>query len=145
MSRELQAYMAPFKIKKAKKKSVEYARYIWETHTTYGVDPFLVTALICVESGGQANARTKTCVGLMQISAQANMSWIPKRFPHIKTTKDLMKPHNNITVGAFILAEAMRSAPTVHHALYTYLGRKDKAYADKVLGIAERMHGANRR
>ena len=144
ISRELNAIMTPLKIKGASKKATAYAKYIWEAHTKYGVDPFLVAALLCVESKGRADAKTKTCVGLMQISVPANMQWIPKHFPKIKTTKDLLKPRNNIMVGAFILAEATKGTSTPRQALFKYLGRRDEQYASKVLGIADRMRSSKK-
>jgi len=140
----LNTIMMPLKIKGSAKKAAAYAKYIWEAHTKYGVDPFLVAALICVESKGRADAKTKTCVGLMQISVPANMQWIPKHFPKIKTTKDLLKPRNNIMVGAFILAEATKGTSTSREALFKYLGRRDEHYASNVLGIADRMKSSKK-
>ena len=142
MSRELASAMKPWRIRNPIRKSTEYARHIWDAHEIYSVDPFLITALICVESEGRIDARTHTRVGLMQISVQDNMQWIPNHFPHIKTVNDLMKLRNNVMVGTFILSTAMQGTRTTRQALYKYLGREDEKQVDKMLDIVRRMNTA---
>ncbi len=58
MSREISSAMTPWRIPGPRRKATEYSRHIWDAHEKYAVDPFLIAALICVESEGRVDART---------------------------------------------------------------------------------------
>lgn len=142
MSREISAAMTPWKIKGPIRKATEYSRHIWDASELYKVDPFLVAALVCVESEGRADAVSHSRVGLMQVNVQENMAWITKHFPKVKTVDDLLKARNNVMAGTFALSAAMRSSEDVRTALFKYLGREDERQVGKILDVLGRMNTA---
>lgn len=142
MSREISAAMTPWKIKRPVRKATEYSRHIWDACELYKVDPFLVAALICVESEGRADAVSHSRVGLMQVNVQEDMAWITKHFPKVKTVDDLLKARNNVMAGTFSLSAAMQSSEDVRSALFKYLGTEDERQAGKILDVVARMNTA---
>ena len=144
MSREISAAMTPWKIKGPVRKATEYSRHIWDACELYEVDPFLVAALVCVESEGRADAVSHSRVGLMQVNVQENMAWITKHFPKVKTVDDLLKVRNNVMAGTFALSAAMQGSEDVGAALFKYLGTEDERQAGKILDVVSRMNTAAR-
>ncbi len=144
MSREISAAMTPWKIKGPVRKATEYSRHIWDACELYKVDPFLVAALVCVESEGRADAVSHSRVGLMQVNVQENMAWITKHFPKVKTVDDLLKVRNNVMAGTFALSAAMQGSEDVGAALFKYLGTEDERQAGKILDVVSRMNTAAR-
>lgn len=142
MSREISAAMTPWKIKGPIRKATEYSRHIWDASELYKVDPFLVAAVVCVESEGRADAVAHSRVGLMQVNVQENMAWITRHFPKIKTVDDLLKVRNNVMAGTFALSAAMQGTEDVRAALFNYLGRTDERQAEKILDVVRRMNTA---
>lgn len=142
MSREISAAMTPWKIKGPIRKATEYSRHIWDASELYKVDPFLVAAVVCVESEGRADAVSHSRVGLMQVNVQENMAWITKHFPKVKTVDDLLKARNNVMAGTFALSAAMRSSEDVRTALFKYLGTEDERQVGKILDVVGRMNTA---
>ncbi|MGI6782782.1 MAG: transglycosylase SLT domain-containing protein [Aminivibrio sp.] len=142
MAREISAAMAPWKIPGPIRKGTEYSRHIWDACEEYNVDPFLVAALICVESQGRVNAVTQNRVGLMQVDVQDNMAWITKHFPHIKTVKTLMKARYNVTVGTFALSAARQGTRSEKRILFKYFGDEDEKRVEKIFDVKNRMNAA---
>jgi soluble lytic murein transglycosylase-like protein len=142
MSREISAAMTPWKIKGPVRKATEYSRHIWDASELYKVDPFLVAALVCVESEGRADAVSHSRVGLMQVNVQENMAWITRHFPKVKTVDDLLKARNNVMAGTFALSAAMGSSEDVRSALFKYLGTEDERQVGKILDVVGRMNTA---
>ena len=144
MSREMSAAMTPWKIPRPVRKATDYSRHVWKACEKYGLDPFLVAALICVESEGRADAVNQSRVGLMQVNVQENMGWITRHFPQVKTVDHLKKPRNNVMAGTFALSVAMEGAGGVREALYDYLGVNDERRVDRIFAVVDRMNIAAR-
>lgn len=142
MSREISAAMAPWKIPGPIRKGTEYSRHIWDACEKYNVDPFLVAALICVESQGRINAVTQNRVGLMQVNVEENMTWITKHFPRIKTVKTLMKARNNVMVGTFALSAARQGTRNNKKILFKYFSDEDEKRVEKIFDVVNRMNAA---
>lgn len=142
MSREISAAMAPWKIPGPIRKGTEYSRHIWDACEEYNVDPFLVAALICVESQGRVNAVTQNRVGLMQVDVEQNMAWITKHFPHINSVKKLMKARYNVMAGTFALSAARQGTRSEKRILFKYFGDEDEKRVEKIFDVRNRMNAA---
>lgn len=84
---------------------LEYQEEIGRAATRYGVDPFLVAAVIKTESGFDARAESQAgAVGLMQLMP-ATAGWIASR-PDWRgpASPDLRRPEDNINLGTYYLA-----------------------------------------
>ncbi len=84
---------------------MEYRVEIDRAATRYGVDPFLVAAVIKTESGFDTRAQSHAgAVGLMQLMP-ATAEWITSR-PDWKgaVRPDLRRPQDNIDLGTYYLA-----------------------------------------
>lgn len=120
------------------KKAKGYADAIYSAHRSYGICPFLITAIIDRESGGREGAvsPTKQGYGLMQVNWSVHKKWVPDWFPDIQTLEDIMEPANNILVGAAIYRGVRKRARDDEKALSLYLGADNPAYARSVLSVA---------
>ncbi len=88
---------------------VSYTDIIKENSEEYGVDPFLVMAIINVESKFDANARSgKDARGLMQITAQTGQ-WGSEMIGIEDYTQDsLYQPEINIKIGTWYINRLMK-------------------------------------
>lgn len=105
-----------------------------------GIDPLLIVALIGIESGFNAQARSSTGGhGLMQIIPRYHLDKIPDGLG----VKGLMDPVVNVQVGAQILDDAIRRSGGTLAGLQSYNGSKRKGlFARRVLAERERLEGA---
>lgn len=116
-------------------RALKYARYVVDSSRKMGIkDPMLVAGIIVKESRVKPNAKSRYAYGLMQVYWKVHRKSIRKKFPHIKTTRDLLKPENNILVGCWIFSGYLkRSRGDVNKALARYLGVKSTRYNSGVL------------
>lgn len=88
------------------------------------VDPFLIMAVIKVESSCRANARSRAgAVGLMQV--------MPKVHRRLIRGRPLARPEVNIEVGTAVLKQYLASSRSLGQALRRYSGGA-KGYARKI-------------
>lgn len=102
-----------------------------------GIDPLLIVALISIESGFNAQAKSKGGGhGLMQIIPRYHLDKIPGG----QGAKALMDPEVNVKVGAHILDDAIRQGGSTMAGLQSYNGsdRKGK-FARRVLAERSRL------
>ena len=105
-----------------------------------GIDPLLIVALISIESGFNAQARSAGGGhGLMQIIPRYHLDKIPDGLG----VKGLMDPAVNVQVGAQILDDAIRRSGSTQAGLQSYNGSKRKSlFARRVLAERDRLAGA---
>ena len=105
-----------------------------------GIDPLLIVALIGIESGFNAQAKSAGGGhGLMQIIPRYHLDKIPDGLG----VKGLMDPVVNVKVGAQILDDAIRRSGGTQAGLQSYNGSKRKSlFARRVLAERERLEGA---
>lgn len=111
----------------------DYARLVFEAANRFGEEPFVIAALIIVESTVNAKARSNGNYGLMQIRWKVHKKYISKKFPIIKTEKDLLKPRENIIAGTELFSR-IRGGGDVESAIQKYTGG-GKIF-EKVLNLA---------
>lgn len=86
------------------------------------VDPFLLAAVIQVESGFRPEAvSSKGAVGLMQIMPDTAL-WLGEKQGVEASYQELIKPDSNIRLGSFYLAYLLEEFPTREAALAAYNG-----------------------
>ncbi|MCL1910523.1 MAG: lytic transglycosylase domain-containing protein, partial [Kiritimatiellaeota bacterium] len=102
----------------------EYADIVRSTSEKFGEDPFIIAALVIVESRARADARSKKGdFGLMQVRWKVHKNKLTQKYPTIKTEKDMFKPRENITAGTEIFSAYMKSAGgDVVRAMTAYSG-----------------------
>ena len=111
----------------------------------HGLDPNLVAALILQESGGQADAYSKSgAVGLMQVMPRDGIAaefMCPNGpcFANRPSMKELYDPAFNIEYGTQFLANLINKYGSYREALKYYgPANVDYYYADIVMAIYER-------
>lgn len=88
---------------------LKYEDLIIEKANKYQLDPYLVTALIYVESKFLLDAKShKGAIGLMQIMPDT-ARWISAQMPYNNFTEDLLfDPEVNIEFGSWYLADLIK-------------------------------------
>jgi soluble lytic murein transglycosylase-like protein len=104
-----------------------------------GLDPLLIVAVIGIESGFNAKAKSAGGGhGLMQIIPRFHLDKIPGG----QGAKALMDPEINVKVGARILDDAIRQAGNTMAGLQSYNGSDRKGlFARRVLAERARLEG----
>ena len=111
-----------------------YAKLLVAAGKEFNLSPYLLAAIMIVESNGDRFAASRVAHGLMQINWNVHRSNISKAFPHIKTLQDLLLPENNIRVGAWLFSWHMKtSRKDLTKSLSLYLGGNSIKYTEKVL------------
>lgn len=120
--------------------TMEYVGLAFREAERHGLDPFLVVALMAVESSFNPIAESHAgAVGLMQV------------IPHYHTDKfdavneSVLHPPTNIRVGARVLKEYVRRAGGLVDGLQMYNGSANDettAFANKVLTEKDRLQSA---
>lgn len=100
----------------------EYAKHVMDASLKFKEDPFVVAALVIVESTVKANAYSNGNYGLMQIRWKSHKNELVKKFPGIRREKDLFKPRENIMAGVEILSEYKSKSVDIAAALKKYSG-----------------------
>ncbi len=114
----------------------------FEVASSRRLDPYLVLAVISVESGFNPLAESHVgAKGLMQIMPQAHGN----RFQGVGGVNAALDPFTNIQVGADILREYIDRFRSVDAALVAYVGAAPGSateYPARVMRIRERMFAA---
>lgn len=106
----------------------------------YKVDPALLAGIIIVESRANPRAKGGRNVGLCQINWPVHAKSVKKKFPQIKSEKDMFVADNNIAVGAWILSGYLeRAGGSETKALGSYLGRHNAKYIKKVQSLRKEV------
>jgi soluble lytic murein transglycosylase len=112
----------------------------------YNLDPYLISAVMQMESGGQTDAISRSgAVGLLQVmpsdgKAATMMCVNGPCFSHRPTIKELLDPEFNIDYGCGMLSRLISAKGSTRDALKAY-GPSDVGYtyADKVIAIYDHM------
>jgi soluble lytic murein transglycosylase-like protein len=109
---------------------------------THRLDPYLLLAVIAVESSFNPLAESKVgAQGLMQVMPEVHR----ERFQRHGGTDAALNPWANIDVGAGILREYLDRYKTIEAALSAYVGMGPAGqtqYPEKVLRMRERLYAA---
>lgn len=109
-----------------------------EVGEQYGVDPFIILAMIDEESGGNLRAENGSCKGLMQVSEY----WHADRMENLGVT-DLFDARSNILVGTDYLAELIeKNGGNIGASLMEYNG--DSNWNEYLNGQCELSNYARR-
>lgn len=104
----------------------------------YGLDPFLVTAVLLVESDARPWAESgKGAIGLMQV-----MPYMAEKLP---LSGNLATIESNVEAGCFILADNIRRLGEARGISSYFWGRRIRgvAYLEKVQETRERVRRAS--
>jgi soluble lytic murein transglycosylase-like protein len=120
-----------------------FVEYAYRTAREFKVDPWLILAVISVESSFDPKAEShQGAQGLMQVLTRVHVD----KFAPFGGAAAAFDPLANIKVGAQILKEYMGRDGTVEGALKAYVGAAllphDGGYGAKVLGERERIAAA---
>ena len=118
----------------------EYANIIMNTCKNFGEDPFVIAALIVVESRARANADSRRGdFGLMQVRWRVHRKNLTQKYPTIKTEKDMFKPRENIIAGTEIFSNYRKSADgDMARAMIAYSGGSSSHW-DKVSKVLSQI------
>ncbi len=101
---------------------LKYREHIFRHAAANGLDPFLVTAIIKVESGFQSDALSaRGAVGLMQLMPQTGQ-WVAAKRGETYSAALLLDPETNIRFGTWYLAHLNREFDDAVVALAAYNG-----------------------
>lgn len=102
----------------------EYASIIKNTSERFGEDPFIIAALVVVESSVKHDALSKGGdFGLMQVRWKVHKNKLRLKYPTIKTESDMFKPKENIMAGTEIFSNYRKSANgDIERAMKAYSG-----------------------
>lgn len=113
-----------------------------DSAASHRLDPYLLLAVISVESGFNPLAESKVgAKGLMQVMPEVHR----ERFQRHGGTEAALNPWANIDVGAGILREYLDRFKTIESALSAYVGMGPSGqtqYPSKVLRIRDQLHAA---
>lgn len=98
---------------------VAYSEYIVEYAVENDLDPYLVMAVIKVESNFVPEARSAYAGGLMQLTEET-AAWVAKKLEI--SDYDYMDPETNIKFGCYYLRHLINEYETVDTALAAYNG-----------------------
>ena len=120
--------------------AIEYAKIIKSTSEKYGEDPFVIAALIVVESRAKHDAKSKDGdFGLMQVRWRVHKNKLIQKFPTINTESDMFKPVENILAGTEILSNYKKYANgDIEIAMKAYSGGSSTHWA-KVYRVVEKI------
>ncbi len=100
----------------------QYSEIIMEAAADYDLDPYLIAALIHVESKWDATAvSSKGATGLMQLMPDT-AAWVSEQSGISYSEEDLTNPEINIMLGSWYLAYLRRQFSTSAAALAAYNG-----------------------
>ena len=124
--------------KLSRKRAAEYAEYIIQAAEKFGQDPFVIAAMIVHESTVRYDAMSRGWdYGLMQVRWSVHKKKISKKYPHIKTAKDVLDPKYNILIGTEIFASYRASAGSdLRRGLLGY-SAGNKKLADKIFSTKQ--------
>ncbi len=101
---------------------LEYREHIFRHAAENGLEPFLVSAIIKVESGFRSDALSpRGAVGLMQLMPQTG-EWVAAQRGEAYAPELLLDPETNIRFGAWYLAYLNREFGDAVIALAAYNG-----------------------
>jgi hypothetical protein len=120
-----------------------FVEHAYRTAREHKLDPFLILAVISVESNFDPQAQShRGAQGLMQVLTQVHA----EKFSPFGGVAAAFDPLANIRVGAQILADYLRRAGSVEGALKAYVGAAllphDGGYGAKVIFERDRMAAA---
>lgn len=113
----------------------KYAELVFEAAGKFGENPFVIAAIIIVESTAKTNARSNGNYGLMQVRWRVHKKDLIKKYG-LKNDKDLFKPKENIFAGTGIFSK-YRAGGSLEAGLKKYAGGasttdKVKAYMAEI-------------
>lgn len=115
----------------------------FESAAIFRLDPYLILAVISVESGFNPLAESKAgAKGLMQVIPEYHK----ERFAQHGGLGAALNPWANIQVGSGIIREYLDRFKTIESALLAYVGVGPtgvSGYPDKVMRIREQMRAAS--
>lgn len=97
--------------------------YIHRVSDMYKIDPYLIKAIIYVESTNDPNARNGNCVGLMQVSRY----WHKDRAKRLGVT-DFFDPKSNVLLGVDYISELYKKTKDIKLTLMMYNMSHKEAY-----------------
>ncbi|MGH1360523.1 MAG: transglycosylase SLT domain-containing protein [Burkholderiaceae bacterium] len=120
-----------------------FVRYAHESGERNGVDPWLITAVMSIESSLNPRARShKDARGLMQVLVRAHT----EKFEYLGGVKAAFEPRVSVEVGTRILRGMIDRTGSVEKALKHYVGaanlRSDGGYGAKVIRQRDRIWAA---
>ena len=121
-------------------KAAVWANFIMDASDEFGVDPFMISAIIVKESGAQSNVRSRTSHGLMQINWKARRTGLTSSFSGIDSRTDIYDPKKNILAGTYIFSCYLRSSGgDVQKALKRYVGGNAPRYVSGVINCRKEL------
>ena len=124
----------------------QYAEYILQAGEKFGQDPFVLAAMVVHESSARAGAVSRGGdYGLMQVRWRVHQEAIRKKYPSVRTAKDILDPKINILVGTEIFAGYRAAAgPDLRAGLLRYSAGNRKL-ANKIFATKKELEAAQKK
>lgn len=97
--------------------------YIHRICKQYNIDPYLIKAMIYVESTNDSKAKNGNCVGLMQVS----IYWHKERAKRLGV-KDFYNAKQNVLLGVDYVSELYKQTKSIKLTLMLYNMSHERAY-----------------
>ncbi|QTX32390.1 hypothetical protein KAR29_00085 [Aminithiophilus ramosus] len=91
----------------SEQRRMNYAVYVDRSAAQYGLDPFVVAAVMIHRSGLDWLSKGEGEYGLMRVDWTANKAWIVKEDSRIDEPRILMKPVLNVRMGCALMADRL--------------------------------------
>lgn len=110
-----------------------YALYVDRSAAHYGLDPFVVAAVMIHRSGLDWLSKGGGEYGLMRIDWAENKGWISKADPRIGEPRILMKPVLNVRMGSALMADRLTlSGRSYDEMIERFYGREGLSASEEV-------------
>ena len=101
----MERYFGTLKKSLSAERIQSYATYVENESASFGVDPFLVAAVMINTPDLEWTSRENKRYGLMRIDWDKHRKWIYRDYPNVRSLRILFKPVINIRIGAPILKD----------------------------------------
>lgn len=124
------------------KRAQDYAVVVVHAGEKFGVDPYVIAALIVHESTVNHKAVSKGGdYGLMQIRWKVHAKAIKQKFPKVKKASDLFDVRTNVLYGTEIFSDCMNKAGSVNGGILRY-SAGNKKLVNKVTNTVSELNGS---
>ena len=118
----------------------DYAVLIMQACEKFNQDPFLIAAMVVIESSARCDAVSRGGdYGLMQVRWRVHEKKIRNKYPHIEKAKDMFNPKDNLLVGTEIFSIYHATAKQDIRRALMYYSAGNKRMADKVCSLLSQL------
>jgi soluble lytic murein transglycosylase-like protein len=138
--KSIAALLRHYNKKLSEDEAYDYAVFIMQTCEKFELDPFVIAAMVVLESSARSDAVSRGGdYGLMQVRWRVHQKKIRNKYPHIEKAKDMLNPKDNLLVGIEIFSTYYATAKQDVRGALMYYTAGNKRHADKVFALLAKL------